>query len=194
MLFRAALPEDAYALAELSIMAGDGMYEFLLEEMAPMHMLAGLMARSIKQDSAGLGWGHCYVAVDQAVVGMVNAFPAKWLRDEEKDVLPADRVQVLEPIDQAQDWNSFLVNGLAVRPTHRRRGIGKRLIEWSVETARAGGFARITANVWEDNLAARFLFENQKFTAEKRIAVVRHPQLSHTGDNLLMVRDDLTFG
>jgi hypothetical protein len=36
MIVRAALPADAYALAELSIMAGDGMYEFLLEEMAPM--------------------------------------------------------------------------------------------------------------------------------------------------------------
>ena len=44
MLFRAALPADAYALAELSIIAGDGMYEFLLEELAPKEMLAGLMA------------------------------------------------------------------------------------------------------------------------------------------------------
>jgi hypothetical protein len=32
--FRPASPADAYALAELSIMAGDGLYEFLLEEMA----------------------------------------------------------------------------------------------------------------------------------------------------------------
>lgn len=194
MVFRAALPGDAYALAELSLMAGDGTYEFLLEEMAPREMLAGLMARGIKQDAGGFCWRHCYVAVDQAVVGMINAFPAAWLRDEEKDVLPADRVQVLEPIDEAQDWNSFLVNGVAVRPTHRRQGIGKHLIEWSVGQAKAGGFARITANVWEDNLAGRSLFESQKFTAAKRIAVAGHPELSHTGDSLLMVRDDLTFG
>jgi hypothetical protein len=49
IVFRAAAPADAYALAELSIMAGDGMYEFLLEEMAPREMLAGLIARSMKQ-------------------------------------------------------------------------------------------------------------------------------------------------
>ena len=53
VILRAALPSDAYALAELSIMAGDGMYEFLLEEMAPREMLAGLMARSMKQDRRG---------------------------------------------------------------------------------------------------------------------------------------------
>jgi hypothetical protein len=99
--FRAALPGDAYALAELAISAGDGMYEFLLKEMAPKEMLAGLMARSIKQGTGGLSWRNCFVAVDQGVViGMINAFPAAWLREEEQDILPQDRVQVLEPIER----------------------------------------------------------------------------------------------
>jgi GNAT superfamily N-acetyltransferase len=195
MLFRAALPGDSYALAELAITAGDGMYEFLLQEMAPKEMLAGLMSRSIKHGTGGLSWRNCFVAVDQGVViGMINAFPAEWLRDEEEDLLPPDRVRVLEPIDQAQDWQSFLVNGVAVHASHRRQGIGKRLMEWSVEQAKARGFARITANLWEDNLAARRLFEKQGFRMKTRIEVAVHPELSHTGSSLLMVREDLTFG
>ena len=195
MIFRAALPGDSYTLAELAITAGDGMYEFLLQDMAPKEMLAGLMARSIKQGTGGLSWRNCFVAVDDGVViGMINAFPAAWLRDEEQDILPQDRVQVLGPIDQAQDWESFLVNGVAVHASHRRQGIGKRLIEWSVEQARARGFARITSTVWEDNVAARSLFEQQKFRLQTRIEIAGHPELSHTGSSLLMVRDDLTFG
>jgi ribosomal protein S18 acetylase RimI-like enzyme len=193
--FRAALPGDAYALAELAISAGDGMYEFLLQEMAPKEMLAGLMARSIKQGTAGLSWRNCFVAVDQGVViGMINAFPAAWLREEEQDILPQDRVQVLDPIDQAQDWESFLANGVAVYAGYRRQGIGNRLVEWSVEQARARAFTKITSNVWEDNVAARSLFEKQGFRVETRIDVAGHPELSHTGSSLLMVRDDLTFG
>ena len=47
---------------------------------------------------------------------MVNGYPAAWLREEEEDILPQDKVQILEPIDRAQDWESFLVNGIAVRP------------------------------------------------------------------------------
>jgi ribosomal protein S18 acetylase RimI-like enzyme len=125
---------------------------------------------------------------------MINAFPAAWLREEEQDILPQDRVQGLEPIDQAQDWESFLVNGLAVHASHRRQGAGKRLIEWSLEQARAREFVRITSNVWEDNLAARSLFEKLGFRVETRIDVAGHPELSHTGGSLLMVRDDLTFG
>jgi GNAT superfamily N-acetyltransferase len=192
MLFRAALPGDSYALAELAISAGDGMYEFLLQDMAPKEMLAGLMARSIKQGTGGLSWRNCFVAVDQGIViGMINAFPAAWLQDEEQDILPQDRVQVLQPIDQAQDWESFLVNGVAVHASHRRQGAGKRLIEWSVEQAKTRGFARITSNVWEDNVAARRLFEKQGFQVQTRIGVAGLPELSHTGGSLLMM---LTFG
>jgi len=191
--FRPALPTDAYALAELSIMAGDGMYEFLLEEMAPKEMLAGLIARTMKQETGGFSWRHCFVADDKGVVGMVNAYPAAWLRDEEKDILRQDKVQILDPIDRAQDWESFLVNSIAVRQAHRRQGIGRRLMAWAIEQAEAGGFARISANVWEDNVAGRGLFEDQGFGIETRIQVAEHIGLSHAGGSLLMVRPRLTF-
>jgi ribosomal protein S18 acetylase RimI-like enzyme len=187
IVFRAALPGDAYALAELSIVAGDGMYEFLLEEMAPREMLAGLMARSMKDDTAGFGWRHCFVADDKGVVGMINAYPAAWLREEEQDNLPLDRVRILDPIDQAQDWESFLINGVAVRPQHRRLGIGRRLMEWAMEQAKAGGFSRVSANVWADNLAARALFENQSFRLQTAIEVPEQVGFSHVGGSLLYV-------
>ena len=114
----------------------------------------------MKQDAGGFSWRHCFVADDKGVVGMINAFPAAWLREEERDILPQDRVQILDPIDQAQDWESFLINGVAVRPQHRRQGIGTRLVEMAIEQAQAGGFARLSANVWADNVAARALFES----------------------------------
>jgi GNAT superfamily N-acetyltransferase len=189
--FRPARPSDSYALSELSILAGDGMYEFLLGEMAPREMLAGLMTRSMKQDQGGFSWQHCFVADDQGVVGMVNAFPAGWLRKEEQDLLPQDRVQVLLPIDLAQDWESFLVNGIAVRQSHRRQGIGKRLLGWAIEQAESSGFARLTANVWADNLSTRGLLEGQGFALKKRIDLPEFVGLEHAGGSLLY---ELTFG
>jgi ribosomal protein S18 acetylase RimI-like enzyme len=188
IIFRPASPADAYALAELSILAGDGMYEFLLEELAPREMLAGLIARTMKRDTGGFSWRHCFVADDKGVVGMINAFPAAWLREEERDILPQDRVQILDPIDQAQDWESFLVNSVAVRPQHRRQGIGTRLLERAIEQARAGGFARLTANVWADNFAACAVFEKGGFGVQTRVEVQPHPGLAHIGGSLLMAR------
>ncbi len=166
-------------------MAGDGMYEFLLEDMAPKEMLAGLMARTMKQDTGGFSWRHCFVADDKGVVAMINAYPAAWLRQEEQDILPQDRVQILNPIDQAQDWESFLINAVAVRTPHRRQGVGKRLLQWAFEQARAGGFARLSANVWADNIAARALFESQGFRLHARIEVPEHAGLTHKGGSLL---------
>jgi GNAT superfamily N-acetyltransferase len=188
IVFRPALPADAYALAELSIMAGDGMYEFLLEELAPKEMLAGLISRGMKQGVGGFSWRHCLVADDQGVIGMINAFPAAWLREEERDILPHDRVQILDPIDQVQDWESFLVNSVAVRLPHRRQGVATRLMEMAIEQARAGGFARLSANVWADNVAARALFEQQGFDPKTKVEVPPHPALAHVGGSLLMVR------
>jgi ribosomal protein S18 acetylase RimI-like enzyme len=188
IVFRSASPADAYALAELSILAGDGMYEFLLEELASREMLAGLIARTMKRDTGGFSWRHCFVADDKGVVGMINAFPAAWLREEERDILPQDRVQILDPIDQAQDWESFLVNSVAVRPQHRRQGIGTRLLERAIEQARAGGFARLTANVWADNFAACAVFEKAGFDVQTRVEVPPHPGLAHIGGSLLMGR------
>jgi ribosomal protein S18 acetylase RimI-like enzyme len=188
IIYRPAVPADTYALAELSILAGDGMYEFLLGDMAPKDMLAGLMARTLKQDTGGFSWQHCFVADAKGVVGMINAFPAAWLRDEERDILPQDKVQVLDPIDQVQDWQSFLVNGVAVRLPYRRRGIGTQLIRMAIEQAKAEAFAQMTANLWADNVAARALFEQQGFAVRYKLEIPAHPGLSHTGGSLLMGR------
>jgi ribosomal protein S18 acetylase RimI-like enzyme len=188
IVFRAALPADAYALAELSILGGDGIYEFLLEEMAPREMLAGLMARSIKQNAGSFCWRNYLVAEDQGVVGMVHAFPGSLLQQEERDVLPQDRVGILDPIDQAQDWASFLINSVAVRPRHRRQGIAARLMEMAMDQAKPGGFARATANVWEDNIAARALCEKLGFGVGNRVELPPHPGLGHAGGSLVMVR------
>ena len=183
LTYRNATPTDAYALAELSIMGGDGLYEFLLSDFAPRDMLAGLMSRTMKESAS-----HCYVAVDGSmVVAMVDAFPAALLRETDRDILPQDRVQILEPIDQAQDWESFLINTIAVRAPYRRQGIATRLLDWAI--AQGKDFPRVSANVWADNEPAVHLFEKARFSAISQIAVSTHPDLPHNGITLVMKRD-----
>jgi GNAT superfamily N-acetyltransferase len=186
-IFRAATSADAYALAELAILGGDGMYEFLLEDMAPKEMLAGLMARSIRQDEGVYSWRNCYVAVDHGtLIGMIHALPAALLREEKLDSLPPERIQALEPIDEAQDWESFVVNSVAVRGPFRRQNVGAQLLGWAVGQARAAGFPRVTANVWQDNLAARSLFQKLGFQISRHVDVPQSAGFPHGGGSLLM--------
>jgi ribosomal protein S18 acetylase RimI-like enzyme len=52
---------------------------------------------------------------------------------------------------------------LAVRPTHRRTGIGQRLFEWLLESARAAGMASIHLELRSQNEAARRFYRAMGF-------------------------------
>lgn len=57
------------------------------------------------------------------------------------------------------------VYNVTVVPEHRRKGIGKRLIEHAEELARKGGFAILGLMVSSHNTAARALYEHLSFEA-----------------------------
>jgi ribosomal protein S18 acetylase RimI-like enzyme len=97
-------------------------------------------------------------------------------------------VQILDPIDQAQDWESYLINSVAVRREQRRHGIAGQLVKWAIEQATVAGFARLSVNVWADNVAAVALFEKEGFRVETRVEVPQHARLSHVGGSLIMLR------
>jgi ribosomal-protein-alanine N-acetyltransferase len=52
---------------------------------------------------------------------------------------------------------------LAVRPAHRRLGIGQRLLEWMLQTARAAGMASIHLELRTGNDAARRFYRAMGF-------------------------------
>ena len=52
---------------------------------------------------------------------------------------------------------------LAVRPSHRRLGIGQRLLEWLVESARVAGMASIHIEQRSNNDAARRFYRAMSF-------------------------------
>jgi len=52
---------------------------------------------------------------------------------------------------------------LAVRPSHRRLGIGQRLLEWMLESARVAGMASIHLELRSNNDAARRFYRAMGF-------------------------------
>lgn len=53
---------------------------------------------------------------------------------------------------------------LAVSPDHRRRGIGRRLIEWLLESARTAGIASVHLELRAGNTAARRFYRALGFS------------------------------
>lgn len=59
---------------------------------------------------------------------------------------------------------------LAVRPAHRRHAIGRRMIEWLVESAATAGIAVLTLELRAANQAAREFYRVMGFTETVSIA------------------------
>ena len=58
------------------------------------------------------------------------------------------------------------VLGMGLLPAYRGQGIGKRLLQRTLETARAGGLSRVELTVREDNPGAIALYQKAGFVAE----------------------------
>ena len=52
---------------------------------------------------------------------------------------------------------------LAVRPSHRRQGIGQRMLEWLLESARVAGMASVHLELRSNNDAARRFYRAMNF-------------------------------
>ena len=88
---------------------------------------------------------HLAVALDGGVVvGMASA------------------VDYVHPDKAPQLW----INEVGVAPTHRRRGIGRRLVEAMLDRGRALGCSEAWLGTEEDNAPARALYERTGGAAE----------------------------
>jgi aminoglycoside 6'-N-acetyltransferase I len=88
---------------------------------------------------------HLIVALDAGVVvGMITA------------------VHYVHPDKAPQLW----INEVGVAPTHRRRGIGRRMLDAMLARGRALGCTEAWLGAEEDNLPARRLYESARGSAE----------------------------
>jgi ribosomal-protein-alanine N-acetyltransferase len=56
------------------------------------------------------------------------------------------------------------LNLLAVRPSHQRLGIGRRMVEWLIESARVAGIATVHLELRAANYVARSFYKSLGFT------------------------------
>jgi ribosomal-protein-alanine N-acetyltransferase len=109
-----------------------------------------LMSRDLVE--SGLGWKYDAARVMKA------------MRDPETlTPLACDRGRIAGfAIMEFGEERAHLVL-LAVRPTHRRAGIGRRLVDWLLESARAAGIASVHLELRAGNEAARGFYRAMGF-------------------------------
>ncbi|EJZ18029.1 GNAT family N-acetyltransferase [Rhizobium sp. Pop5] len=122
------------------------------------------------------------VARERKYLSMLEASPLPQTRDFVMGMIEKGNPQFVAVIaDEVIGWcdisRHFFPShahrgrlGMGILPAYRGRGLGRRLIETTLRTAREAGFARVELDVYEDNSRAIALYEKVGF---KREGIIR---------------------
>lgn len=164
--FRTASAEDAEALVDLILMAGDGLPEYLWQLMAePGEDLRSVGRRRARRDEGGFSWRNALVAEtpEKHVIAGLLGYPLPDVPEPvELDSLPAP-VRPLVALEQRVP-GSWYINVVATRPEWRRQGLAQRLMKEAERQAHATGRQALSLIVSSDRHAARALYEAQGFS------------------------------
>ena len=119
-----------------------------------------LMSRDFIE--AGLGWKYDAARVMRAIRDRETLAVVACESGKAASAAAARGVITGFAIMEFGDERAHLVL-LAVRPSHRRLGIGQRLLEWLVESARVAGMASIHLELRAGNEAARRFYRAMGF-------------------------------
>lgn len=92
------------------------------------------------------------------------------------------RVQIDVPAD------AYKISEIHVVPTHRGQGIGRQMLEYAEEDARASGFAKMALKTRTSNPAQK-LYERYGFTIAETRTDGEFEQLAGTSGNILMIKE-----
>jgi ribosomal protein S18 acetylase RimI-like enzyme len=130
---------------------------------------------AVRADDAALTeLDRCTWAPDNAITPIPekgSAFFDHWHLPEqflvaERDGRLVGFVRVVQPVPVPSGAHVRQIQGLAVDPAERRRGLGRTLLDAAFDEARRQGAYRITLRVLSVNTPARRLYESLGFVVE----------------------------
>ena len=189
MDIRNANKADSRAIAELALMAGEGIPGYFWAEAAgPGEDILDVGARNASSDTENFSWRNTRIAtIDERVAGMVLAYR---LPDAEHADDVDDYPEFLRPLIELEHLvpESFYVNMLAAYPEYRGQGVGSALMCMVDGWAREAGCDLASIQVFEENTGALRLYQRLGYGEIARRAAVPHASHPYTGDVVLLTK------
>jgi ribosomal protein S18 acetylase RimI-like enzyme len=180
--FRYASADDADMLVELALLASHGAAEnYWAEDAAPELTPRQEGARLQAERAERNEW----VVFDEGsgpVAGMhgYQVTRAVWPKQEDTSLFaPVLRLE-------AQAAPSWMLQALATLPSHRRRGIGRKLLEIALDVTKAEGLPKVSLIVGDGNALALPVYHNAGYEQVSREAMHPDDRLA-PGSNWLLL-------
>ena len=181
---RPARKSECRRIAELYRISSGGVADYIWTKLAqPGEDILDAGRRRYEREGTPFSYQNCKMVERQgSVVGMLVAFPME-VDEEYRETDP-----VLRPYSVLEEDRSYYICGMAVDEPHRGRGIGKTLLAEAERACRRIGLQKLSLIVFEQNVAAKRLYERSGYVETLRQPVVAHPLIHYTGDAILMVK------
>lgn len=160
MKLRDARKSDAFALAKLIDLAGEGLPHYFWEQIAgPGEDPWDVGRQRAARDTGGFSYRRSVVAeVDGKVVGALVGYA---VADAPESVDIGDTPPMFVPLRELENLalGTWYVNSVAVFPEARGLGVGSRLMKHADQTAKVLGLRGPSLIVSDANRGARRLYE-----------------------------------
>lgn len=185
--YRAAVPDDASAMAELVNMAGEGLPFYLWSKMAePGQTVMDVgISRAIREVG---GFSYRNTVVREADGRVASALIGYSLDEDPEAIEYAELPPMFVPLQRLEDRvpGTWYVNVLATYPDYRGKGYGRELLSIAESLAHEAGSKGMSIIVADTNQMARRLYENFGFEEQYQLPMVKE-DWQHPGKNWVLL-------
>lgn len=182
-----ACKADCRAIAELAMMAGEGIPAYFWQQSLKQNEdLFDVGARNAASETENFSYRNTWLSfVDGEVAGMLLAYR---LPDADQSDNPEDYPKFIQPLIELENRvpGSFYINMLATYPAFRGQGIGAALMAEAEQQATMVGCNKITVQVFDENTGAVKLYKRLGYSRIDEREVIPHSCLRYRGKVLLL--------
>jgi ribosomal protein S18 acetylase RimI-like enzyme len=189
MVIRKATKADCRAIAELALMAGEGIPAYFWEQSRqPGEDIVDAGARNAASETDNFSYHNVHLAtVENDIAGMLLAYR---LSDAEQAENLEELPEFIRPLIELEQCvpGSYYINMIAVYPQFRNQSIGTRLMAAVDELAKAAGCTETSIEVFAQNEGALRLYQRLGYKVIETRAVIPHACHPYSGDIVLLTR------
>lgn len=180
---------DIEAIASLISLAGNGLFEFLLDDLVPGLLTADYLKYAVSDANSPFNFSNAILAeVDNEVLGLALCYPGEnfglpWVV---RRLIPSRRLEKIKLLLDSKLDGTLYLNSLAVFESAQRTGIGRKLLGCVEELSRELSFDTVTLHVWDHSESALELYHNVGFKTARFIDIEQDERLPNEGGMLQM--------
>jgi len=185
---REATLDDCRAIAELALMAGEGIPAYFWEQSRRGRQdIIDVGANNLTSETENFSYRNVTIAeVDGKIAGMLLAYklPPPGNLDDLNEY--PEFIRPLIELEQCVP-GSYYINMIATYPGFRGKSIGTRLMGTVSESALEAGCKLISVEVFEQNQGALKLYQRLGYEITERRRVVPHSCHPYSGGDIILL-------